>query len=106
MIQTPKETHMTRFALATILALALPLAAPAGTFDVTGQNGGTLDGTWTCLPVNGLLTCSSQSQVTTPGGDTGTRARTTVLGQGQLTSTLSGTRAGGRSFGRTTTVKR
>lgn len=94
------------FALSLSLALALPALAQAGTFDVTGQNGGTLTGTWTCLPVDGTLTCSSQSLVTAPDGETGTRERSTVFSQGQATSTISGTRTHGRSFGRTSTWQR
>lgn len=92
--------------LALTLALVLPAAAQAGTFDITGQKGGTMAGTWTCLPVEGVLTCTSQSLVTSPDGATGTRERSTLFSDGTATSTLSGTRNSGRSFSRTSNWQR
>lgn len=97
---------MTRFALALTLVCALPFAAEAGSYDVTGQNGGTVDGTWTCGFVEGYFTCTSQSFVTGPDDQTGSRDRTTVFSDGTATITLTGTRFLGHNYERSSTWTR
>lgn len=96
---------MTRPLLTLILALCASNAM-AETIIITGQNGATYHGTRSCVRASGQISCDSTGTVTTPTGATGTRARASTLTQGTLTSTLTGTRANGRSFGRTTTITR
>jgi hypothetical protein len=94
------ESIMNILAPLLSIALCLPLAATAGTFEVTGQNGGTMVGSWSCQMTDGAWTCGSQSLVTTPGGQTGSRARTTIFAPGQVTSDFSATRPKGRTVSR------
>ena len=84
--------------------LALIAAAPVAAKTFTGQNGGTVVGIRICD--RGQPTCTTNSSVTARNGATGTRSRVTTGTNGQITSTLTGMRLNGRSFGRTTTVTR
>ena len=97
---------MTRFLLPLFTSLLIAPAAMAETITITGQNGGTLNGTRTCDRSGGQINCSFQATTTAPNGATGTRSRATTASQGTVTSVLSGTRANGHSFGRTTTITR
>ena len=92
---------MSRIALYLALALATPGAALASnSFTWTDNNGGVLDGTWSCAAVNGLWTCNDQTTFTNPDGQTSTQQRTKVLDQGQITTTTTGTRINGHSYSR------
>ena len=97
---------MTRFLLPVVITVLAAPAAFAETITITGQNGGTVNGSRTCDRSDCQITCTAQATTTTPGGGTGTRSRATTASRGTITSTLSGTRASGRSFGRTTTITR
>lgn len=91
-----------------IAAVILCLAAPAfaENVTVTGSNGGSLVSTGSCQKASGQATCASTTTLTGPNGKVSTRARSTTAGGGQLTSTLSGTRANGKTFGRTVKASR
>lgn len=104
---TPTQSRFARsLPLAALLALSLPLAAPAGTFEVTGANGGTVDGSWDCAWLDGAWTCNSQSLITAADGRTGTRQRTTTLSAGMGATTVTGTRVTGQDFTRSRTWSR
>ncbi len=97
---------MIRFILPLALTLLTATASTAETITITGQNGGTLQGTRTCARSTATIHCTGNYTTTTPAGATGTRTRATTVTQGSATSILSGIRPGGRSFGRTTTITR
>lgn len=94
----------TQLFAALILALATPALAENVT--VTGSNGGSLVSQGSCQKSAGAASCASTTTLTGPNGKVSTRARSTTAGNGQITSTLSGTRASGKVFGRTIKASR
>ena len=99
----------TNLIVPAVIALALgglSGAAFAETVTITGQNGGSSITNGSCHVTNGQMDCASHTVVTGANGATGVRDRATTFTRGQITSTVSGTRLGGSTFGRTTTVTR
>lgn len=94
-------TTLRTLALAGLAALILPLAAAAGSLEVTNSYGGTLNEAWTCTSVDGIWTCDNQTLITNAEGQTANHTRTTTFGGGQGTTTVSGTRLNGGTFSRT-----
>ena len=74
--------------------------AEAQTLTVTGPHG-TVSGTCDRPP----QTCTTHS-TTGLNGATGSRSRVTTATKGQITSSLTGTRATGQTFTRTATITR
>lgn len=97
---------LTCITLITLTTLALSGAAMAETVTTrTGPNGSAVTN-GSCHASGGQLVCNSTTVVTGADGRTGTRARGTVFTKGQMDTTVSGTRVGGRTFSRTTKVTR
>jgi hypothetical protein len=98
----------TPFIAAITFALTASLTVPAfaENITVTGANGGSLTSQGSCQSGSGGVKCASNTTLTAPNGKTSTRARVTTAAHGQITSTLSGTRINGKSFGRSVKASR
>ena len=87
---------MRRFILVAALS-ALPIAAQAESWSMTGPRGGTAEGSGTCTGEAGTLTCDRVGTVVTPMGVTLDRTGHRVTDAGGTVKTITTTGAQGRS---------
>ncbi|WP_417673300.1 hypothetical protein [Pseudodonghicola sp.] len=95
-----------RLTAASLIAALLALPAAAQSVTVTGNNGGTIQKSRDCLRGGGTAMCQTSATATTANGQTATRNRTRVTGDGQSTTTVSRIGANGQTGGRTRQVNR
>lgn len=92
--------------LIAVMAITLATPVAARTVTVTGQAGGTAVSTGTCHRIAGQLQCDSHIVATGANGRSAQADRTTTFAPGLITRQVTGVTGAGRSFGRTTTIRR
>jgi hypothetical protein len=88
---------MKRLCILTALALTFALPAGAQTVTITGANGGTIQKSRDCLRQGGSATCA----VNTANGQSATKQRLRVTGEGASSTTINRTAPSGETYTRT-----